>query len=78
VLDAFGRLGHQVLVFTARQEVVEKFAELGVARHDLATATHRGERKQFGLVAEAKSPAQPQESIRRTTRVVKRKSRRAG
>lgn len=80
VLDNFGRGGHQVLVFTARQEVVERFAELGATRHDLATASRVVDRTQFGLVAEAKTQADGthDEPLRTTTRVVKRKRRRAG
>jgi hypothetical protein len=81
VLDTFGRGGHQVLVFTARQEVVERFAELGATRHDLATSSRVVDRTQFGLVAEAKTQAagrHDENQHRTTTRVVKRKRRRAG
>ena len=36
VLDGLAARGHQVLVFTGRQEVARRFAEIGASVHEMA------------------------------------------
>jgi hypothetical protein len=68
----------QVLVFTARQEAVERFAKLGATTHDLAARTHHAAEPAFTVVTEAKTQAERASEQHRTTRVVRKKRRRAG
>jgi ABC-type Mn2+/Zn2+ transport system ATPase subunit len=78
VLDEFGRRGHQVLVFTARQEAVERFNELRATTHDLLALKTSANAASFTVVAEGKPRADSEEQpVQRRTRVV-RKRRRAG
>jgi len=69
-LCELGRNGQQALVFTARQEAAERFAELGATMHDMTRLREPNEEPTLAVVAEAKTQAE--------TSTHKRKRRRAG
>lgn len=72
-LDEFSGRGHQVLVFTAEREAVERFAALGAAVHEMQSL-HRE------CAVEAKTQAEdaPAPRIRRRVRPTRMERREAG
>jgi hypothetical protein len=80
VLADFSQRGQQVLVFTARQEVAERFAALGATVHDMLVLQQRRVEPALAVVSEAKMQA-AQETVRatgRTAGAARRKRRQAG
>lgn len=69
-LFELGSHGQQALVFTARRDAAERFAELGATRHDMTQLREPREEPTLAVVAEAKTQAAPTRQ--------KQKRRRAG
>ena len=69
VLDEFARRGHQVVVFTARQEAIERFAARGVTLHEISTLQRRVRVEAPDVAATVAAPATPIERRRRKRRI---------
>lgn len=77
VLDSFARQGHQVFVFTAKQDATERLASAGATVHAIASLRHWHEEPQPATTVSHTTETQyHQQSTPNITRTVRRRRRR--